>query len=515
VRRRLAQEDGIALVVALGFIVVLTILVSSMISYTTASSQSAGVSRNRASAQTLAEAGIAQAASIINMATNASSPTLLGCSTSAANSSNSAAPCTDMWVDGPEGRAYFHGMYAQTGNTGTWTITAYGSVPNPTGAANLTKALTATISLKGGGQTNNISVWNYVYSTAPIVAGVCQVDIQGNNVIVKVPLFVTGNLCLNAGNASIQEDIANGGQPVDVRVLGQLVYGDKNAAVGTVANPITSGLVSGGCTTTVGGATHTCSPATENWFVKQTDSPITASAPTVDFPGWYQNASPGPKSPCDTSLTSAPILAASTFDNDTTMNGTSPSFDLTGVSSYNCVTSTGTLSWNVSTKILTIKGTIFFDGPIAASNSGAMYHGKATIYVNGTFTMGLNNASLRAGCPGSPAAANHQCAFTSTAKEWDPNADNLLITSNKPSGTAVSFSQNNIQYQGGLLCPAGSTADFSGNNIIYEGAIICGRFNFGQNMVLLPLPSITNLPPGAPLPPNAPATISPPVITSG
>jgi hypothetical protein len=48
-----------------------------------------------------------------------------------------------------------------------------------------------------------------------------------------------------------------------------------------------------------------------------------------------------------------------------------------------------------------------------------------------------------------------------------------------------------------------------------EGPIICGKFKWFTQTKILPLPTISNLPPGAPVPPNAPATISPPVITSG
>ncbi len=513
-RHLLRREDGIALLMALGIMVVFTISTIAMISYTRAGSRNSSISGSRLTALSLAESGIEAASSVINSAPNASLPSLLGCTTSG---SSSALPCTDLSVTGPGGTAYFHGLYSQGSNTGTWTITAYGAVSNPTGGTStLKKAVTATVLITGGGQSNNISVWNYVYATSPQGAG-CEVDISGNNVTVDVPLFVTGDLCLEAGNAAIKENTVNGGQAVDVRVLGKLVYGDPNATVGTSAQPITSGLVSGGCTTSIGGTGHTCTPPGDKWYVRQTDTPITATTPTTDFPSWYLNASPGPKHVCDTTLTASPSLTATTnkFDSDSTMNGTTAEFDLTPVSSYNCVTSTGTLSWNATTKLLTINGTIFFDGPVTSTNTAAMYHGKATVYVNGTYNISVNNSSLRAGCPSSPAAPTHRCAFSNTSSEWVPNNDNLLIITNKLNATAINLSANNIEFQGGLMCPSSSTMDLQGNNIILEGAFICGKFIWGQNLTMMPLPTVSNLPPGAPVPPNAPATISPPVMTSG
>ena len=60
-----------------------------------------------------------------------------------------------------------------------------------------------------------------------------------------------------------------------------------------------------------------------------------------------------------------------------------------------------------------------------------------------------------------------------------------------------------------------ASMDFEGNNIVLEGPFICGKFIWGQNMILRPLPTVSNLPPGAPVPPNAPAVIGTPVITSG
>jgi Tfp pilus assembly protein PilX len=499
--RRVRDEDGIALVMALGITVVLIIFVASMISYTSQNSRNANGSRSRLGAQALAESGIASAVSILNQAAVATTPTLLGCT---ASGLNSALPCTDIPIAGVGGTAYVHGLYT----AGAWAITSYGSVPNPTGGANVTKAMTANVSITGGGQSNNISVWNYVYSTAPQGAG-CEVDLSGTNVVVDVPLYVTGDLCLSGTNAKIIENTGNGGQPVDVRVAGTLTISGNNATVGTAAQKLTSGLVSGGC----GLPAHTCTAA-DKWFVNATDAPLTPTPPTPDFTSWYTNASPGPNNDCGV-LTPAPVLSSAVFDNDTTMNGTSPSFDITGNASYNCVTATGSISWNKTTKVLTVLGTIFFDGNVTSSSTGAMYHGLATIYVNGTLTLSGTNASFRAGCPASPALPTAQCPFGDTASGWNPSRDMIIFAVKKTGSTAVDFTGTNNEFQGGVLCDPTSTIDLSGTNTKMEGPIVCGKFKFATNTKMMPLPTVTSLPPGAPLPPNAAATISRPVITSG
>ena len=139
------------------------------------------------------------------------------------------------------------------------------------------------------------------------------------------------------------------------------------------------------------------------------------------------------------------------------MNGTSPSFDITGNASYNCVTNTGSISWNKATQVLTVAGTIFFDGNITSSNTGAMYHGLGTIYVNGTFALSGTNASFRAGCPASPAAPTAQCPFGDTGAGWNPSKDMIIFAVKKTGTTAVDFSGTNNEFQGGVICDPTST----------------------------------------------------------
>ncbi len=527
VRRLLAllrNDDGIALVMSLGILIVIGITTVSLLSYTSTNVRAARSLDRTNAARELAEAGINEAESILNgPSSNASSPTLLGCSVSQTNVNNSAPPCTDLVATSSTGTVSYHGLYTQGSNTGTWTITSSGLVPNPTGGAPVVKTTTAAVTVIPGGQANNISIWNYVYSTAPQGTG-CEVDLDGNHTTIQVPLYVTGDLCLSGDHATVVEDTGNGGQPVDIRVKGGLTITGSGAKVGQDANhKVTSGIVEGGCRTTSTGTYHACTSA-DDYYVSQVDTPLTAVPPATDFPGWYTGASPGPNHPCDPALTPAPNLMTTqpnAFDNDTTMNGTNASFILTPTGSgsdYNCVTSSGSLSWNHTTHVLTIGGTIYFDGRVQLNDDKSIYAGKATLYVNGEldFNDGHgSHAGIRANCPDDKGKAK-QCGINKGpgVDHWDPTANMIIFVVNQPTGVAVDLTSDHSEFQGDLLCPPTATAALAGDHTIVEGGIICGRFTWADHTQIYPLPSITTLPPGAPIPPNAPATISAPV-TSG
>ena len=74
----------------------------------------------------------------------------------------------------------------------------------PARGTDLKKTLTARVPLLTTTGTPNASVWNYAYSTRAPGAG-CEVDINGTNVVVDIPLYVTGDLCLSGTNVAIDE----------------------------------------------------------------------------------------------------------------------------------------------------------------------------------------------------------------------------------------------------------------------------------------------------------------------
>jgi len=101
--------------------------------------------------------------------------------------------------------------------------------------------------------------------------------------------------------------------------------------------------------------------------------------------------------------------------------GSAGTFNLTPASSYTCQTAAGELSWNATTKTLTVHGTVFIDGSVYVNNGFInTYTGQATLYVSGSVL--LKNSTL--------------CAQLNVAKtacdtvDWNPNTQLLCIVSN-------------------------------------------------------------------------------------
>lgn len=493
---RLRREGGFALPLALGVMVVTGAMVVSVIEYSSSSGRTANLGKAGISAEAFAEAGLANAFAVLNYdQNNPASATLLGCN--AAGTS-----CTPVVSTYQGGTASWYGVLSAS----TWTITSTGQVVNPTGASAVKKTLRATVPLVTGPGTPNASVWNYVYSTRAPGAG-CEVDVTGTNVVIDIPLYVTGDLCLSGTNVTIDERgeaQSPAPQPIDMRVGGKLVYTGTNATVGLSSDYITSAGVAGGCTTSINGSTQTCARPPFNWYVTTVETFEAITAPTVDYAAWFAandtinstSTTAGQDGDCDVRSGTPPTL-----NPDTLLDADAGTVTLTTGSAYTCKkTADGTpggvvvaeLSWDGSS-ILTVKGAVVVDGNVTFNDSNATYQGAATIYANGAFTMSGTNTKM---------CANPTCDFTS----WNPNTEMLIMVA-----TSVSMSGTNSKWQGGLFCNPTSTASLSGTNVEIQGPVICGGFAFGTNTSFKPLPSITQLPIGAPVEPNVSVTPGPPV----
>ena len=524
-RERLRNEDGIALVMALGITVVLIIFVASMISYTTAGQRGASLGSADLQARQYAEAGLNSAYSLLvnQNSVSGGTPTaanLLGCAGATGASdpngpSNCASPspkviclATTSCTSGSAGSArvfgFFSGSNPSTYNgtsvaSSTWLLVSTGFARNPSSSAVSAKTTTATVRITPLDSGAVASVWNHIFMTAPLVPNVCQTNFNGNNTMITSPLYVIGNLCLSGQNVSVQEVV--GGQAIDLMVGGKLVLSGSGSKVGVdVSHPITSGVVQGGCTTvSVSSSTSTCAPAGFSYWVTTTDTFVANDAPVMtsaDIAADYAAFDPGPKHSCATGG-----LPASTFDNDTTQNGTNTSFELLPNSSYTCVSqsgsSVGQMSWNNTTKALTINGSVFLDGNLTISQSGT-YTGTGVIEVAGTITFNGNSTQL---CATSP------CNFNN----WQGSSGNnsmLTLVSLKNSTTSITFTDNSQTFQGSLWTQPSSTMTFVKNGVTVEGPISIGSFDATfNNATFKPLPVIKNMPTGAPIPPNTSASI--------
>jgi Tfp pilus assembly protein PilX len=525
-RQRVTREEGIALLMALGIMLVLAISVTATISYTSSSVRSARLSASDLQSSQYAESGLNVAYSIVanQNAVSGGNPTaanLLGCNgVTGATDTNGPSDCSVpaskvvCFTAGCTARSagsatvfgYFSGANPGTYSgidvpASTWLFVSTGYAPNPnTGSLDARTAM-GTVKITALSNGAVASTWNHMFITAPLVTNQCSVEFGGNGELITDPLYVIGNLCLTGQNVAIQE--ATGGQPIDLQVGGKLVLSGSGTKVGTSSTiPITSGVVVGGCTTvSVAAGALPCTATSYQYWVKTADTFVQNDAPertSTQISADYAGFDPGPKNAC-----ALGGLPSTTFDNDGLQNGLNGSFELTPASSYTCVSqhgaSVGQLSWNSTTKALTINGSVFLDGNVTISQA-ATYTGTAVIEANGTITINGNATTI---CAESP------CDFT----KWQGTSGNnsmLTLVALASGTTSIKFSNNSQTFQGSLWCQPSSALTFVKNGVTVEGPISCGKFDSTfNNASFKPLPVIKNMPAGAPVPPNTSAAISP------
>jgi hypothetical protein len=229
----------------------------------------------------------------------------------------------------------------------------------------------------------------------------------------------------------------------------------------------------------------------------------------LDWDGWYRNASPGPYFACHTQSGTAPV-----FDNDqgspvspdpSKRNASVPgSFNLTPGTSYSCQTAGGELSWNASTRVLTMRGTTFIDGNAQVQN-GALntYQGQGSLYLSGTLL--VKNSKLCA----------HVAAGSCDSTGWDPNTTMLVVVANGPGGIQVPAGDSvqlvSSTFQGALYGTNAVEIDTTSQAI---GPIIGSTVYLGQSTATS-FPSVTVAPSGMPGSPMVYAQPNPPQLYGG
>ena len=229
--------------------------------------------------------------------------------------------------------------------------------------------------------------------------------------------------------------------------------------------------------------------------------------PQVDFNYWWANSKPGPKHFC---TNANPGLSSSFFDNNA--NSTSaPDHSIPGNgevtppnSDYTCQVVengviVGELSWNHTTHVLKILGTVFVDGDFRFDDDGDVVHyqGRGIIYTSGDVEFD------EFVCSGGSGTSN----CLSTMSNWNP-AVNMLVL----------LSQGDSEYdQGGSSCsPTGTTTCPNGHliggfqGVVYalgsciihekfylSGPVVCNRIDLPYESdgwpTYYPYPALTNL----------------------
>jgi Tfp pilus assembly protein PilX len=595
VRTVVGEERGIALVMALGILVVCAIMLTTVIAYTSSGQRTASFSKARMTAFDAADAGMNNAYAVLNLPANNSllQSILPPCHTANPDTSTPAATnptwmtsssnltSQSTWNTNVYGNATTYWCGDLDRYNAQWFLRSVGSLRNPTGAGTTTRILNSKVTIQPTlTQPKNNPVWDYLY--AGHTGSACDQTLN-NNISGSSRMYIAGNLCLSPNVNLAQSKVIVGGNldlannssvgantSLSTRVETQV---GSNCRYGTNSPPWVT------CSGNQD-ANHIYSKLADGTTIGVNHVPDVIAPPAADFATWYQNAIPGPAQSCTTASGPTP-----TFDTNypTRDNSVTNAFDLTPATSYTCrvgrgasttlaaaitssqttitvasasgfptsgtfrvriddedmtvtggqgtttwtvtrgVNSTtaashvisqavnqddagtsGELSWDATTKTLTVNGTIFIDGSAKISDAAInTYNGQATLYLSGTF---YANGSLCAAVSGST------CNFAG----WQPDKEMLMIVANGSGGQVNPGDgiqiANNFSYQGGLY--ATNAVEF-GNNVNVDGPIVGSQIVLSNNLTTNAFPFITTVPVGMPSNSEVYAQPNPPQSFSG
>jgi hypothetical protein len=307
------------------------------------------------------------------------------------------------------------------------------------------------------------AVWNYIYTDE--LTGCTSLS---NSVVVDVPVYVRGSLCL-----SNQARVTG----LSLRVGGNITI-QNSASVGAPGEPIREVHVGGTCRYGSGPANAPCGPNDRVYALTSTTQPSGLTKPAVDLAHWYQEARPGPMHNC----TSGSFPGG--FDNDTVMNRSRATVNLTPNTAYDCQVRDATgfllgrIAWTPGDPgRLIVHGTIFFDGDISFGQlTRLVYEGRGTIYSSGKITI---------------ANQTHICGAAGCPDDWNPNTSLLALVAGSSTDQYGFTIGNFSKFQGAIYV----VTDFrDGNNTTTWGPIIANQIHLQNSTLKLFIPMETLVP---------------------
>ena len=285
------EESGIALVMALMTMIVLAIVSTTAIYYSTQSEHQSSYSKTSDVAYRLAEAGINNASATLGLATRQRLSARARCRRQRRRRCSQslreryrqvvghATNVLSRIVDGlREGHRHEPELELVRGDA---------------------SALRATIRVSPSlTQPLNAQAWNYLFVTNQGGPNVCDVSIS-NNVEVDASFYIMGNLCLS-NNAKIVEDLATPTIPIIVSVQGKLGYSNGTSIGRSATNTVTEVHLNGGCGNTNLTSTHTCKAYPTSGFdpiyaqIFDTHGTV-VTPPTIDWALLVPEREPGPQ----------------------------------------------------------------------------------------------------------------------------------------------------------------------------------------------------------------------------
>jgi Tfp pilus assembly protein PilX len=451
-RRRLADEQGIALVMALGMLIVLSITTVSVLTYTGQNARNLRYTDGTQRAVHVAEGGLNEAFSIL------------------ANSSDPRLPEAL-----PDGSTAFAGggsaSWSGTVNGDTWTVSSTGTVANPSGGTSIQRTISSQIRIGVDG-VGMAPAWQFTYTDD---TSTCMSLSQ--SAAIAVPFYIRGNLCLSNSANPIAEEIT---------VKGTITL-RNTSQIGSASNPITA-LHTSGCSTSLTGpwTLANCTPA-NGVYAETVDSTFANVAkPTVDLTYWYNYAKPGPKTNC----TSGSFPGG--FDNNTTFDRSLSTVELLPSTGYSCTVTSGSstlgkIIWtpggNSSPGTLQISGVIFIDGNVDVSVGQAVYSGRATIYSAGKVT--FSNTAFLCG------------ASACNVDTWDGETSMITFVAGSSTDSDGFVARNSAKFQGGVYAVNDVRQS---QTALIEGPVIARQYYIENSSIAQKWPPIDFVSYGAPAP---------------
>lgn len=518
-RLRPAREEGIALVLAVLVLAIVSIMAASAIAYTDGSQRDAFSRKSGQTAYSLAQAALSNAnAQLTSLFYDNSGQPF--------DNSTSLATMAQTWsakVGGSQRSPDDTSACATTspistcmtwtavlncptgvscpGETGTivpssayekarWHVTATGTVPNPSGTTLISRTITVDVPvLQTPAAAPAPAIFKTVYSGA--VSNGCDLT-TGQNVVWGAPVYVKGNLCVGQGSG-VEQGPSNLGS---LTVGGWLELSGNGAHVGTSSKPVSSLSVGGVCTTS-----STVPPASgqacANTLTKQSGY-WTDSAGTI----FVSAATSNPSFPTPPTMDWSPIGTSPSFawnagswscTGGRSLTAPPPSNFILNGTSYECSISTGGvqtgyLKWDGTT--LTVKGNVWITGNVTTSSSNPqfVYSGLGTIYAGGTVSF-ANNTTI---CVGQTDSTGNDCP---NGASWNDIADNFLLIASQ-GDMSGGTSNSNLNLEGGLYSQ-GNINFGSGHTHIYGPIVTPQSINPGQQAAA-GFPNIVDLFTGAP-----------------
>ena len=461
--RLVREEEGIALVLALVVMGILSLVTAALLIGVTNNHRSTVKQSDDRQAFALAELALSYAeGSVYNASANHTTPPIGAQTLPAQPTGGTGTYSSSVGADGV-----------------TWTMTGTGTVDG------VTRTVSAQASYPGTTTYTDTSVWNYLYADSS--SSGCPTQISGG-VTVAVPLLTRSGLCISGGSHYTGNQLEVGGT--------LSVQGGSN--VGTSTSKVGKVNVVGSCTlSTPNNGTQTVTPGTS--YCDGTKSPlyassmsqtlsVTPSMPTVDFQGEYNKQAALTKSGCPSGL----------FDNDSTLNNSLSSSTLTAKlfpsnSSYDCWVGTNELKWNsigawCSNATLTVKGEFIFDGSLSLGcGFKIIYSGQATMWFTGTVVTG---------------GGDWFCGIASCATSWNPDVNGIIWIAGcwaNSTGSQLVGSQC-VDIAGGSTVQVGvytATNYTIAGGSTNMGPVLANTLSFsGGSSTLIPFHT---MPPGTPL----------------